>query len=126
VNPKLLLVDDEENILKQMRYALEADYQVFTSSIEGEALSIFEKEKPAVVTLDLSLNPNNPADLGGMRLLEQFLSQEPSPRSSVVNRNNNHQNAFRAVLLGRLDYYAMPVRLQVLKLLIQPAQHLLD
>jgi Response regulator containing CheY-like receiver, AAA-type ATPase, and DNA-binding domains len=82
VNPKILLVDDEENILKQMRWALEPDYQVLTSSIEGEALSLFEKEKPAVVTLDLSLNPHNPADLGGMRLLEQILSQEPSTRAS--------------------------------------------
>ena len=44
MNPKILLVDDEENILKQMRWALEPDYQVLTSSIEGEALSLFEKK----------------------------------------------------------------------------------
>ena len=124
MNPKLLLVDDEENILKQMRYALEADYQVFTSSIEGEALSIFEKEKPAVVTLDLSLNPNNPADLGGMRLLEQFLSQEPSTRAIVVTGNNDDQNAFRAVRLGAFDYYAKPVRLEELKIMIKRASHI--
>jgi len=45
VNPKIFLVDDEENILKQMRWALEPDYEVLTSSVEGEALSLFEKEK---------------------------------------------------------------------------------
>ena len=75
MNPKIFLVDDEENILKQMRWALEPDYEVLTSSVEGEALNLFEKEKPAVVMLDLSLNPHNPGDLGGMRLLEQILSQ---------------------------------------------------
>ena len=43
MQPKILLVDDEENILKQMRWALEPDYDVFTSSIEGEALTLFER-----------------------------------------------------------------------------------
>ena len=75
MKPKILLVDDEEQILKQMRWALEADYTVLSSSNEGEAMSLFDREQPPVVTLDLSLNPQNPADLGGMRLLEQMLSQ---------------------------------------------------
>jgi two-component system NtrC family response regulator len=104
VKPKILLVDDEENILKQMRWALEPDYDVFTISNEGEAMSTFEKEKPAVVTLDLSLNPLNPADLGGMRLLEQILSQEPSTRAIVVTGNDDEKNALRAVRLGAFDY----------------------
>ena len=124
MNPKILLVDDEENILKQMRWALEPDYQVLTSSIEGEALSLFEKEKPAVVTLDLSLNPHNPADLGGMRLLEQILSQEPSTRAIVVTGNDDEQNALRAVRLGAFDYYAKPVRLEELKVMIKRAHRI--
>lgn len=124
MNPKILLVDDEENILKQMRWALESDYQVLTSSIEGEAMSIFEKEKPAVVTLDLSLNPHNPADLGGMRLLEQILSEEPSTRVIVVTGNDDDQNALRAVRLGAFDYYAKPVRLEELKVMIKRAYHI--
>jgi two-component system NtrC family response regulator len=126
VNPKLLLVDDEENILKQMRWALASDYEVFTSSVESEALSIFDKEKPAVVTLDLSLNPHNPVDLGGMRLLEQILSEEPSTRAIVVTGNNNDQNALRAVRLGAFDYYAKPVRLEEFKVMIKRAFHIHD
>ena len=124
MNPKILLVDDEENILKQMRWALESDYQVFTSGVEGEALSLFEKEKPSVVTLDLSLNPHNPADLGGMRLLEQILSDEPMTRVIVITGNDDDQNALRAVRLGAFDYYAKPVRLDELKVMIQRAFHI--
>jgi two-component system NtrC family response regulator len=124
VKPKILLVDDEENILKQMRWALEPDYDVFTISDEGEAMSTFEKEKPAVVTLDLSLNPHNPADLGGMRLLEQILSQEPSTRAIVVTGNDDEKNALRAVRLGAFDYYAKPVRLEELKVIIRRAFHI--
>jgi len=126
VNPKILLVDDEENILKQMRWALESDYQVFTSSVEGEATNIFENEKPPVVTLDLSLNPHNLADLGGMRLLEQILSEEPTTRAIVVTGNDDDQNALRAVRLGAFDYYAKPVRLEELKVMIKRAFHIHD
>ena len=121
MNPKIFLVDDEENILKQMRWALEPDYEVLTSSVEGEALSLFEKEKPAVVMLDLSLNPHDPADLGGMRLLEQILAQEPSTRAIVVTGNDDEQNALRAVRLGAFDYYAKPIRLEELKVMIKRA-----
>ena len=124
MKPKILLVDDEENMLKQIRWALEQDYAVFTSSDEGEAMSTFEKEKPAVVMLDLSLNPHNPADLGGMRLLEQILSQEPSTRAIVVTGNDDEQNALRAVRLGAFDYYAKPVRLEELKVMIRRAFHI--
>src|SRR4030095_11755530 len=124
VKPKILLVDDEENILKQMRWALEPDYDVFTISNEGEAMSTFEKEKPAVVTLDLSLNPHNPADLGGMRLLEQILSQEPSTRAIVVTGSDDEQNALRAVRLGAFGYYGKPVRLEELKVMIKRAHRI--
>lgn len=124
MKPKLLLVDDEENILKQMRWALESEYDVFTTSLEGEAMTIFEKEKPPVVTLDLSLNPHNPADLGGMRLLEQILLQDPATRAIVITGNDDDKNALRAVRLGAFDYYAKPVRIDELKVMIQRATHI--
>jgi two-component system NtrC family response regulator len=124
VKPKILLVDDEENILKQMRWSLESDYDVLTASDESEAMSIFENQKPAVVTLDLSLNSHAPADLGGMRLLEQMLSREPSTRAIVVTGNNDENYALRAVKLGAFDYYAKPIRLEELRVMIKRAFHI--
>ena len=124
MRPKILLVDDEDNILRQMRWALESDYDVFTTSVEGEAVSIFEKEKPPVVTLDLSLNSHNSTDLGGMRLLEQILFQEPLTRAIVITGNDDDKNALAAVRLGAFDYYAKPVRLDELKVMIRRALHI--
>ena len=124
MKPKIMLVDDEENILKQMRWALEPDYDVFTTSDEGEAMSIFERQKPQVVTLDLSLNPLNPADLGGLRVLEQILSQEPATRAIVITGNDEDVNAMRAVRIGAVDYYAKPIRLEELKVMIKRAFHI--
>jgi two-component system NtrC family response regulator len=118
------MVDDEENILKQMRWALEPDYEVFTTANEAEAIGLFEQEKPPVVTLDLSLDPQNPLDLGGMRLLEQILTGQPSTRVIVVTGNNDDSNALRAVRLGACDYYSKPIRLEELRVMIQRALHI--
>lgn len=124
MKPKILLVDDEENILKQMCWALEPDYHVFSTSDEGEAMNIFEQERPPIVTLDLSLNPHNPADLGGMRLLDQMLDHDPTTRAIVITGNNDDANALRAVRLGAADYYAKPIRLEELKVMIRRAFHI--
>ena len=121
---KVLLVDDEENILEQMRSALEEEYDVFTASNETAAITTFEREKAAVVTLDLSLKPGNPQDLSGLELLEHILAQEPSTRVLVVTGNNDQTTALQAVRLGAFDYYSKPVRLEDLKVMIQRACHI--
>ncbi|MGH7793853.1 MAG: PEP-CTERM-box response regulator transcription factor [Candidatus Binatia bacterium] len=124
MKPKILLVDDEEAILKQMRWALASDYAVFTASVEAEAMNIYEKERPPVVTLDLSLDPHNATDLGGMRLLEQILSHDPSTRAIVLTGHNDDSSALRAMRLGAFDYYTKPVRLDELKVMINRGFHL--
>jgi len=124
VRPKILLVDDEEKLVTQMRLALEAEYDIFTACDESEALKTFERERAAVVTLDLSLTPGNPTDLGGFRLLERILEQAPSTRVIVVTGHNEQATALDAVRLGAFDYYLKPVRLEDLKVMIQRACHI--
>ena len=121
MKPKILLVDDEETLLKQMRWALDADYEVFTASKEPDAVSVFTRERPAVVTVDLSLNTEIPGDLGGLRLVERFLSEEPSTRVIVVTGNDDDRNAIDAVRLGAFDYYSKPIHLEEIKVMIQRA-----
>jgi two-component system, NtrC family, response regulator len=124
VKAKILLVDDEENILKEMRSVLEAEYDVFTASNESDAITKFERERVAVVTLDLSLNPGNHGDLSGLRLLERMLTKEPSTRVIVVTGNNDQTTALQAVRLGAFDYYSKPVRLEDLVVMIQRGCHI--
>jgi two-component system, NtrC family, response regulator len=124
VKPKILIIDDEENILKQMRWAFEPDYEVLVASQEAEAKRIFAIKNPPVVTLDLSLSQDNPDDVAGLRLLEQFLSQAPATRVIIVTGNNEESSALQAVRLGAFDYYCKPVRLDELKVMIQRAFHI--
>ena len=118
---RVLLVDDEETILEQMRSALDPVYDVFTASNETDALTIFEQEKAAVVTLDLCLKPGNPQDLSGLDLLQRMLAHEPSTRVIVVTGNNDQTTALQAVRLGAFDYYSKPIRLADLQVMIQRA-----
>ena len=124
MRPKILLVDDEENLLTQMRWALEAEYDIFTACDEKEALKKFERERTAVVTLDLSLAPGNPNDLAGLRVLAHILDQEPCTRVIVLTGHNERATALEAVRLGAFDYYPKPVRFEELKVMIQRACHI--
>ena len=124
MKPKLLLVDDEEYILRQMRWSMEANYEIFTAANEAVAIKLFEREHPSVVTLDLSLNRLRSDDLGGLRLLERFLTSDPATRAIIITGNNEDSIAIRAMRLGACDFYAKPVQLDEIKVIVQRAFHL--
>jgi len=78
-------------------------------------------ERPSVAVVDLSLNRASPLDLGGLRLIEKFLEQDPATRIIVITGNEDDTNALRAVRMGASDYYSKPIRLADLKVMIQRA-----
>jgi DNA-binding LacI/PurR family transcriptional regulator len=98
----MLIVDEEENFVKQMRWALEFNYEILTASEESEARQIFADTTPAVVTLDLSLNQKNPDDLAGLRLLAEFLKQAPSTRVIIITGNKEESSAFAGGAFGSI------------------------
>src|SRR5439155_1153399 len=57
MNPVLLLVDDDEAIRTQMKWALSADYEIVSAEDRAGAVENFKKKKPAVTLLDLGLPP---------------------------------------------------------------------
>lgn len=121
MKPKILLVDDEDQLLAQMRWVLDADYEILTATNERDALNAFAAERPSVAVVDLSLNRASPLDLGGLRLIEKFLEQDPATRIIVVTGIEDDTNALQAVRLGAYDYYSKPIRLADLKVMIQRA-----
>ena len=57
MKPKLLIVDDDEAIRTQMKWALSQDYEVHFAEDRKAALESFEANSPAVTLLDLGLPP---------------------------------------------------------------------
>src|SRR4029450_9781451 len=67
----LLLVDDDEDIRTQMKWALAADYDVVMAGDRAGALAAFKTSHPTVTLLDLGLppRPNEPEE--GLRSEER-------------------------------------------------------
>jgi DNA-binding NtrC family response regulator len=124
VKSRILMVDEEEDVLAQIRPALEFDYEILTATKEEEARQIFAEKKPAVVTLELSLNKKNPDDVTGLRLLEQFLKRAPSTRVIMITASKEESSALEAVRLGAFDYCSKPIRLDEIKLIVRRAFHM--
>jgi DNA-binding response OmpR family regulator len=70
---KILVVDDERNILKLYQAELEDEgYSVITANSGREALDIFETENPDLVTLDILM-----PDIDGIQVLRQMKEKKP-------------------------------------------------
>ncbi len=70
---KVLVVDDEKNILKLYKSELEEEgYAVVTANSGQEALDIFESENPDIVTLDILM-----PDIDGIQVLRQMKEKRP-------------------------------------------------
>jgi DNA-binding response OmpR family regulator len=70
---KILVVDDEKNILKLYKAELEDEgYNVVTANSGKEALEVFRIEEPDIVTLDIMI-----PDINGLQLLKQLKQEKP-------------------------------------------------
>jgi DNA-binding response OmpR family regulator len=75
---KILVVDDEKNILKLYEEELgEEGYTVVTANSGKEALEVFDRENPDIVTLDILM-----PDMDGIQVLRQI--KEKKPQTPVI------------------------------------------
>ena len=75
---KILIVDDDQNILRLYKEELEDEgYTIVTASNGQEAIERFDQEDPDLVTLDILL-----PDIDGIKLLRQM--KEKKPRLPII------------------------------------------
>jgi DNA-binding response OmpR family regulator len=75
---KILVVDDDAHIIRLYKEELEEEgYEVVTASTGEEALAVFEKENPDLVTLDILM-----PDIDGISLLRRM--KEMRPRLPII------------------------------------------
>jgi two-component system NtrC family response regulator len=121
---KVLIVDDEDSIRNQLRWGLSEEYEVVTAATVEEARRMLRSEKPAVVTLDVSLKtPGGPPE-EGMLLLEEIVEQYPHTKVIMVTGNDSRENALLAIRRGAVDWYAKPIALEELRVILRRAFHI--
>jgi DNA-binding response OmpR family regulator len=75
---KILVVDDDEHILRLYREELQEEgYDVLTAKTGAEGLRLFETESPDLVTLDILI-----PDMDGITLLRKM--KEMRPRVPII------------------------------------------
>ncbi len=121
---KLLIVDDSQEIRKQLKWGLGKEYRVLLAESVDEALKMFDSHSPKVVTLDLGLPPDVDGASEGLRCLQAILQKQPATKVIVLSGNEDHANALAAIDMGAYDYYHKPIILDELKIILSRAFHL--
>jgi two-component system NtrC family response regulator len=120
---KLLIIDDNEGIGRQLKWGLGKEYDLLLSGNVNETVALFKRHRPKVVTLDLGLPPREDVPDEGFRCLEQIL-KDGHAKVIVITGNEERDNALKAVQLGAYDYYQKPIDLKELRVIIRRAFHL--
>src|SRR5580698_3194313 len=118
-NPKLLIVDDDEEIRTQMKWALAKDYEIFQAEDRPSALAMFRAEQPSVVLLDLGLPPHPGSPEEGLAILSELLTLDRLVKVVIISGQGEKENALRAVGSGAYDFLTKPVDMDELKFLLK-------
>ena len=119
--PKLLIVDDDEDIRTQMKWALSEDYEVFEAEDRPSAMLLFEEHGMPLIALDLGLPPDSNGVEEGFLVLDEILQQQRDSKVVVITGQGQREHALRAIGLGAYDYFNKPIQIDDLNVVLRRA-----
>ena len=123
MKPRLLIVDDDEEIRTQMKWGLTQDYEIFLAEDRPTALEMLSEHRPQVVLLDLGLPPRPAEPVEGLAALSEIISRDHLVKVIIISGQGERDNALQAIGAGAYDFLPKPADLEVLKLLLKRAFH---
>ncbi|WP_334188782.1 PEP-CTERM-box response regulator transcription factor [Noviherbaspirillum sp.] len=120
---KLLIVEDDLGLQKQLRWGFDA-YEVLLAGDRESALALLRRHEPAVVTMDLGLPPDADGATEGLALLQQIFALAPNTKVIVLTGNQDRTNAVKAIGMGAYDFHQKPFDFDVMGLIIERAFYL--
>jgi DNA-binding response OmpR family regulator len=102
---RILLVDDDREIIESMRIALEASgYEILVARDGNQGLALAERADPDLVILDMMMPKRS-----GFLVLEKLRRTRPVPlRIIMVTANEGSRHKAYAETLGVDDYIRKP------------------
>lgn len=119
MKPCVLIVDDDEEIRTQMKWAIASEFSVEFADDRTSALRKFQEAKPEVVLLDLGLPPNPNDTTEGMATLAALQSIERTSKVIIVSGQSDRDNAIRAIGAGAYDFLCKPLDVNQLTTLLK-------
>jgi two-component system, NtrC family, response regulator len=123
--PVLLIVEDDEGLQRQLKWAYEG-YEVVLAGNREAAIEAVRLREPAVVTLDLGLPPDPDGTSEGFETLTQILRLKPETKVIVASGHGARESMLKAIGLGAYDFYRKPVDIDELGLIVARAFHVAD
>jgi DNA-binding response OmpR family regulator len=116
---RILLVDDDAEIIESLRLALEAQsYEVLVARDGNQGLALIERENPDLIILDMMMPKRS-----GFLVLERLKRLgEKKHRIIMITANEGNRHKAYAEMLGVDDYVRKPFPMDRL---IQSVQRLL-
>jgi DNA-binding response OmpR family regulator len=102
---RVLVVDDDNEIVESVRYALESKgYDVLVARDGNQGLAMAEREDPDLVILDMMMPKRS-----GFLVLERLRRTRPVPlRVVMITANEGSRHKAYAEMLGVDDYIRKP------------------
>ncbi len=120
---KLLIIEDDPGLQKQLRWSFDA-YEVLLAGERETALAQVRRHQPAVVTMDLGLPPDPDGASEGLATLRQILALAPDTKIIILSGNQERANALKAIGMGAYDFHQKPFDADMLGLVIERAFYL--
>lgn len=119
---RILIIDDEKNILTTLGRAIEIEgYQVCTALTGKDGLAEVERFQPDVVLLDLKL-----PDLSGLDVLQKLQKSPGAPGVVMISAHGSIESAVKATQLGALDFLEKPIDIDRILLTIRNALKIIN
>lgn len=119
-----MIVEDDEFVAKQMKWALAAGHEVFLAEDRASAMEAFLRERPPAVTLDLGLPPSTGDTTEGFRTLAEMIQADPLVKVIIITGQDDQQNALHAISQGAYDFFCKPIDVEALKTVVGRAVHI--
>ncbi|MCM8797297.1 MAG: response regulator [Candidatus Omnitrophica bacterium] len=104
---KILVVDDEEDIVIETKELLERKgFTVFTALESNSGLDVFRREKPQICILDVHM-PKSPVD--GIKILEEIRKLDKNCYCIMLSRVDDQDKIDAARNLGANRYTLKPI-----------------
>ncbi len=119
---KLLLIDDEPDILRVLSMSLKADgYDVISAQNGTEGIAAFEKEKPDIVITDIKM-----PGMDGIEVLKKIKDLNADTEVIIITGHGDIENAIEALKHGASDFIDKPVRDEALAIALKRAREKFD
>jgi PAS domain S-box-containing protein len=115
---RLLLIDDEPDILRVLSRSLRSDgYEVLTAENGEDGLALFFRERPAIVLTDIKM-----PGIGGIDVLKRIKDGEVDAEVIMVTGHGDIDNAIESLKYGASDFINKPIRDEALSLALKRAE----